>query len=101
MGLYRTDQDVSSNPAKTTNESMQKEALKTQIHYCQCLLQQSFPDKLVLIIFSKQLSSAFLAENLTKLTATTQGPSSEIEILYNPSLQIHHRLLDEVRNLEW
>ena len=36
----------------------------------------------------KQLSSAILAENLTKLTATTPGPSNEIKILYDPSLLV-------------
>ena len=98
---------LSSNLAKMTNESKQKEALKTQLRYHQCVLQQSFPDKSV--FFSKggkQLGSAVLAENFTKLTATMPGPSSEIEILYNPSLligmQIRHQFLDhENRNLEW
>ena len=106
-GVWRTDQDISSNLAKMTNESKRKEALKTQLRYRQCVLQQSFPDKSV-FFFSKggkQLSSAVLAENLTKLTATMPGPSSEIEIVYNPSLlvgmQIHHRFLDEDGNLEW
>lgn len=106
-GVWRTDQDVTSNLAKMTSESKRKEALKTQLCYHQCVLQQSFPDKSVFFFSkgSKQLSSAVLAENLIKLTATTQGPSSEIEILNNPSLlvgmQIHHRFLDEDGNPEW
>ena len=88
-----------------TNTSSKK--LKTQLRYRRCILQQSFPDKSV-FFFSKggkQLSSAIFAENLTKLTATTPGPSNEIEILYNPSLlvgmQIRHQFLDEDGNLEW